>query len=100
MYIISEIRRETPPIPAAPRRKRFFFLVFLLIGVGLLNVWLSGQYVLTGYRVSSILEEKRILQMQKDVLSAEALMLSSPSRIDAIARNQLGMVDPQEGVMQ
>ena len=74
--------------------------MFLLVAVGLSNVWLSGQYVLTGYRVSSILEEKRILQMQKDVLSAEALTLSSPSRIDSIARNQLGMIDPQEGVIQ
>ena len=104
VYIISEIRREPPPIPAAPRGKGFvlfLLLMFVLLGVGLgmFNVWLSGQCVMAGYRVSSALEEKGVLQRQKDVLSAEVLQLRNPSRIDEIARNQLGMVDP-EGVAQ
>ena len=101
VYIISEIRKEAPPISAIPRRKGFLFLLFVLLGLGLFNVWLSGQYIRTGYRVSSALEEKRTLQMQKDVLRTEMLTLKSPSRIDAIARAQLGMVDLRmEGVIR
>ncbi|MEW6720477.1 MAG: cell division protein FtsL [Thermodesulfobacteriota bacterium] len=101
VYIISEIRREPPPIPAVPRRKGFVLLLAFLLGIGLFNVWLSGQYIRTGYRVSSALDEKRTLQMEKDVLRTEILALKSPSRIDAIARNQLGMVDPRmEGVIR
>jgi cell division protein FtsL len=101
VYIISEIRREAPPIPAVPRRRAFLVLLAVLLGIGLFNVWLSGQYIRTGYRVSTALEEKRTLQMQKDVLRTEILALRSPARIDTIARTQLGMVDPRmEGVIR
>lgn len=101
VYIISEIRREAPPIPAVPRRKAFLVLLAVLLGIGLFNVWLSGQYIRTGYRVSAALEEKRTLQMQKDVLRTEILALKSPARIDTIARTELGMVDPRmEGVIR
>ena len=101
MYIISEVRRKAPPAPVSNRPKGVLFLLLALLGIGLFNVWLSGQCIHTGYRISSALEEKRMLQMQKDVLSAEVLTLRSPSRIDVIARTQLGMVDPlMEGVIR
>jgi len=101
VYIISEIRREAPPVAAVPRRKGFFALLAVLLGIGLFNVWLSGQYIRTGYRVSAAVEEKRTLQMQKDVLRTEMLALKSPSRIDSIARTELGMVDPRmDGVIR
>ena len=95
MYIITEIRREPPAIPVVPRRGRFAALVLALLGVGLFNVWLSGQYIRTGYRVSGALEEKRTLQREQELLRTEILTLKSPSRIDAIARTQLGMVPAQ-----
>jgi len=103
MYIISNVRKETPPVPVANRRKGVFLLLsVLMLVLGLLfNVWLSGQCISTGYRISSALEEKRTLQKQKDVLYTEVLTLKSPSRIEVIARTQLGMVDPlMEGVIQ
>lgn len=101
VYIISEIRREAAPLPAVPRRRAFFVLLAALLGIGLFNVWLSGQYIRTGYRVSAALEEKRTLQMQKDVQRTEILALKSPARIDTIARTELGMVDPRmEGVIR
>jgi cell division protein FtsL len=101
VYIITEIRKEPAPFPAVPRRRGFVFLLLALLGLGLFNVWLSGQYIRTGYRVATALEETRILQKEKDVLRTEMLALKSPSRIDAIARNQLGMVDPRmDGVIR
>jgi cell division protein FtsB len=101
VYIITEIRREAPPVTMVPRRKGFVVLFLALLGIGLFNVWLSGQYIRTGYRVSAALEEKRTLLMQKDVLRTEMLALKSPSRIDAIARAELGMVDPRmDGVIR
>jgi len=95
VYIISEIRREPQPIPVVPRRARFAVLLAALLGVGLFNVWLSGQYIRTGYRVSAALEEKRTLQQEQELLRTEILTLKSPSRIDVIARTQLGMVPAQ-----
>jgi cell division protein FtsL len=95
VYIITEIRREPPAIPVAPRRGRLAALAVALLGIGLFNVWLSGQYIRTGYRVSAALEEKRTLQQQQEFLRTEILTLRSPGRIDAIARAQLGMVPAQ-----
>ena len=95
VYMITEIRREPPAIPVAPRRGRLAVLVAALLGIGLFNVWLSGQYIRTGYRLSSTLEEKRTLQKEQEFLRTEILTLKSPGRIDAIARAQLRMVPAQ-----
>jgi cell division protein FtsL len=93
--MITEIRKETPAVPAVPRRRRFVALFLVLLVTGLFNVWLSGQCVRTGYRVSSAFEEKRTLQKEQEVLRLEALALKSPARIHAIARNDLRMVPAQ-----
>lgn len=95
VYIITEIRREPPAIPVVPRRGKFAALAAVLLCIGLFNVWLSGQYIRTGYRVSAALEEKRTLQKQQEFLRTEILTLRSPARIDSIARAQLGMVPAQ-----
>jgi cell division protein FtsL len=95
VYIITEIRREPPAIPVVPRRGRFVALAVALLCIGLFNVWLSGRYIRTGYRVSAALEDKRTLQKQQELLRTEILTLKSPARIDSIARAQLGMVPAQ-----
>jgi cell division protein FtsL len=95
LCMIAEIRKEPPAIPAVPRRRGFVALLLTLFVTGLFNVWLSGQCIRTGYRVSSALEEKRTLQKEQEVLRLEALALRSPARIHAIARNDLHMVPAQ-----
>ncbi len=87
--MITEIRKEPPAVAAVPRRRGFVALLLALLVTGLFNVWLSGQCIRTGYRVSSALEEKRTLQKEQEVLRLEALALKSPARIHAIARNDL-----------
>ncbi len=93
--MITEIRKEPPAVPAVPRQRGFVVLFLALLVTGLFNVWLSGQCIRTGYRVSSALEEKRTLQKEQEVLRLEALALKSPARIHAIARNDLHMVPAQ-----
>jgi len=63
---------------AIPRRRGFVVLLLSLLVTGLFNVWLSGQCIRTGYRVSAALEEKRTLQKEQEVLRLEALALRSP----------------------
>jgi cell division protein FtsL len=90
--MITEIRKEAPVFPTVPRRRRIAALFIFILAFALFNVWLSGKYYRMGYSVSTSLEEQRILKKQRDLLKTEILMLRSPARIEAIARNQLGMV--------
>ncbi len=91
--MITEIRKETPVFPAVRKRLRFAALFALLLAVALLNVWLSGKYYRIGYAVSTSLEEQRNLRKEQDLLKTEILTLRSPSRIAAIAKTELGMVE-------
>jgi cell division protein FtsL len=70
-------------------------LFVFLLAVALFNVWLSGQYYRMGYAVSTSLEEQRNLKKGQDLLRTEILTLRSPARIEAIAKNELRMVDPK-----
>ncbi|MBI5577024.1 MAG: cell division protein FtsL [Deltaproteobacteria bacterium] len=93
--MITEIRKEAPVFPTMPRRRRLAALFAILLAVALFNVWISGKYYRMGYAVSTSLEEQRNLRKERDLLRTEILMLRSPARIEAIAKNQLGMVAPK-----
>lgn len=94
-YVIDEIRKEAPVFPVIPRGRRLLLLVSFLFVVALGNVWLTGKYYRTGYTVSSALDERRSLQAERELLRTEILSLRSPARIEAIAKAELGMIDPR-----
>lgn len=89
------IRKGQDARPKSPRRRGIVGLAALLFGIALFNVWMSGHYYRTGYAVSASLEEKRRLERDLDLLKTEVLTLRSPARIEAIAKGQLGLVDPK-----
>jgi len=93
--MITEIRKEPPVFPAGAKRRRLAVAVAILLAIALFNVWLSGKYYRIGYAVSSSLEEQRNLKRERDLLKTEILTLRSPARIEAIAKAQLGLVDPK-----
>lgn len=90
-----DTERRTPLFPVVPSRRRVACLIAFIIGTAMFNVWLSGQYYRIGYAVSASIEERRALQQQRDLLRTEILSLSSPSRIEYIAKAELGMIDPR-----
>ncbi|HEY5765470.1 MAG TPA: cell division protein FtsL [Candidatus Deferrimicrobiaceae bacterium] len=93
--MITEIRREPPVFPAVQRRWMFLAIGALFLAVALFTVWMSGRYYRIGYAVSRAVGEHRMLEKERMLLKTEILTLRSPARIEAIARNQLGMVDPR-----
>ena len=93
--MILEIRKEAPVFPVFPRRRGVLAVAAFLLGIALFSVWLSGRYYRTAYAVSSALEERKTLERERELLRTEILTLRSPARIEAIAKAQLGMVDPQ-----
>ena len=93
---VRPLPRESGTIlPEGGFRFRAGLVVLCLLGFCLFNVWIHGLNVRTGYAVSSALEEKRRLQHERELLRTETLALQSPSRIEKLAKNTLGMVDPK-----
>jgi cell division protein FtsL len=61
------------------------------------TVWRRIAFIDVGYEIRSLeSRESRLLHIQKE-MEIEKAMLSSPDRIEAIARAKLGMTDPEPG---
>jgi cell division protein FtsL len=93
--MVNEIRTRPSMFPAGRRGRRLFLLFTFLFAVALGNVWLTGKNYRSGYAVSAALEEKRNLLKERDLLRTEILTLRSPARIEAIAKAELGMIEPR-----
>lgn len=93
---VRPLPQDRPSIlPAGGFRVRAGAIVLFILVISLFNVWISGRNYRIGYAVSAALEEKRNLQHEKEMLRTEMLALQSPSRIETLAKNTLGMVDPR-----
>ncbi len=70
---------------------RTILSIALVAGVFLFYSWIRSQIVNIGYENQRLLEaEESLLRIQQSLILEEET-LKSPERIDAIARNQLGM---------
>ena len=81
----------------APGRRRF--LLPLLLGIGLvvmalLHVWLRLQVVHLGYVLSTRSKLQSQLEQENRELKVELATLTSPGRLEAMARSRLGMIEP------
>jgi cell division protein FtsL len=83
------------------RRWRRFFIAGLaalaLIGVVLIHVWLRLQVVQMGYALSTLSKLQGRLEQENRELKVELATLTSPERLEALARNRLGLVTPDKG---
>jgi len=68
-----------------------------LFGLALLHVWLRLQVVHLGYVLSTASKLHGQLEQENRELKVELATLSSPDRLGEIARERLGMVEPQKG---
>ena len=86
--------------PADGKRRRFVFgalLVLGLIGAVLVHVWLRLQVVRMGYVLSTTSKLQTRLEQENRELKVELATMTSPDRLEALARRRLGLVQPEKG---
>jgi cell division protein FtsL len=93
-------RTELDRIDRAGRRQHVFIAglsALALIGVVLVHVWLRLQVVQMGYALSTISKLQGRLEQENRELKVELATLTSPERLEALARSRLGLVTPDKG---
>jgi cell division protein FtsL len=73
------------------------FLALALIGVLLIHVWLRLQVVNMGYVLSTATKLQNRLEQENRELKIELATMTSPDRLEALARRRLGLVPPEKG---
>src|SRR5215467_2204121 len=73
------------------------FLALGLVGVALLHVWLRLQVVQMGYVLSTTSKLQSQLEQESRELKVELATLTSPDRVEAMARKRLGLTSPEKG---
>jgi cell division protein FtsL len=68
-----------------------------LVSLALLHVWLRLQVVHMGYVLSTSAKLQNQLEQENRELRVEIATLTSPDRLEAMARGRLGLARPQKG---
>ena len=96
---IAGARRERAE-PSHGKRRRYIFgalLAFGLIGAVLVHVWLRLQVVRMGYVLSTTSKLQTRLEQENRELKVELATMTSPDRLATLARQRLGLVQPEKG---
>jgi cell division protein FtsL len=96
---VAGIQRERPQRSAGSRWRLVFGVILGagLIGVVLAHVWLRLQVVRMGYVLSTTSKLQTRLEQENRELKFEIATLNSPERLEALARQRLGLVTPEKG---
>jgi len=65
--------------------------------VALIHVWLRLQVVRMGYLLSTTTKLQSQLEQENRELKLELATLSSPKRLEEMARTRLGLKEPEKG---
>lgn len=82
------------------RGRRFVctaFLTVTLIGLVLVHVWLRLQVVQVGYVLSTSSKLQNRLEQESRELKIELATMTSPERLESLARRRLGLRLPEKG---
>jgi cell division protein FtsL len=98
------INRPSPDRPArksrAGRGKNIVWIAVLavvLIGLVWLHVWLRLQVVQIGYVLSTTSKLQGRLEQENRELQIELATMTSPDRLESLARRRLGLRQPEKG---
>ena len=96
---VNDKRARAPRADRAGSRRRFVvaaFLALALIGAVLVHVWLRLQVVHMGYVLSTTSKLQNQLEQERQELTVESATLTSPDRLEAMARKRLGLAPPEK----
>ena len=86
------------PAPGERRLARAIALgAVIVVGIALLLVWVRLQVVHTGSQLSAARHLVHRLEQEQRELELEIATLTSPRRLEALARERLGMGPPAPG---
>jgi cell division protein FtsL len=97
---VGPVKAKQPNRP--PKRKGPQHLVaicalgFCLFILGLVHVWLRLQVVHMGYVLSTTTKLQGRLEQENRELKVELASLTSPDRLEAMARRRLGLMPPDK----
>lgn len=96
---VGSSKQEGSVRSARPRRFFVFgaLMILVLIGVVLIHVWLRLQVVRLGYVLSTTSKLQTRLEQENRELKLELAKMTSPDRLEALARQRLGLVTPEKG---
>ncbi|MEK7782451.1 MAG: cell division protein FtsL [Candidatus Binatota bacterium] len=101
LWGLGLLKRQQVDRFSPQRQRRFFLSIFLLglclVGLALLHVWLRLQVVHLGYVLSTTSKLHNQLEQENRELKVELATLTSPDRLEAMARTRLGLVEPEKG---
>lgn len=93
---------QRPPRRVERRQSRAHLAGLCALGLGLFllglaHVWLRLQVVHMGYVLSTTSKLQSRLEQENRELKLELATLTSPDRLEAMARKRLGLVPPGKG---
>jgi cell division protein FtsL len=96
---VATVKRERAVRSTGSRWRLFLglFLGLALIGAVLVHVWLRLQVVRMGYVLSTTSKLQTRLEQENRELKVELATLTSPDRLEALARQRLGLAAPEKG---
>ena len=96
---VATVKREREARTTASRWRLFLgiFLGLALIAAVLVHVWLRLQVVRMGYVLSTTSKLQTRLEQENRELKVELATLTSPDRLEALARQRLGLAAPEKG---
>lgn len=92
-------KKQTPRTNRRKRHRIYFPALFLglcLVCLALLHVWLRLQVFHLGYILSTGSKLQHQLEQENRELKLELATLTSPDRLENLARARLGLTDPEK----
>lgn len=97
----STAKRERVARSTRASRRQMLFMTSALAGgliaLVLIHVWLRLQVVHTGYVLATTSKLQSRLEQENRELKIELATLTSPERLESLARQRLGLRTPEKG---